>query len=62
MAAAEAQTVPQPSGEKGWQDIALQALKRNNIRLVPYVPHGARKVLVIDECQYLQTKIVNCLK
>ena len=35
MAAAEAQTVPQLSGEKSWQDVALQALKRNDVRLVP---------------------------
>ena len=46
MAAAEAQTVPQPSGEKGWQDIALQALKRNNIRLVPYVPDRVLTTLI----------------
>lgn len=32
------------------------------LRSYPFRGHGARKVLVIDECQYLQTKIVNCLK
>ncbi len=26
------------SAEKAWQDIVLQTLKRNDIRLVPYVP------------------------
>ena len=46
MAAAEAQTGPQPSGEKSWQDVALQALKRNDIRLVPYVPDRVLTTLI----------------
>ena len=42
MAAAEAQTRPQTSGETTgqltWHGVVLQTLKRNDIRLVPYVP------------------------
>ena len=33
MAAAEGQTSPQ-----SWHEVVLQTLKRNDIRLVPYVP------------------------
>ena len=43
MAAAEAQTVPQPLQEKSWHEVALQTLKRNDIRLVPYVPDRVLK-------------------
>src|SRR5437868_9769677 len=38
MAAAEQQTSHQASQEQSWHGIVLQALKRNEIRLVPYVP------------------------
>ena len=37
MAAAEEKTSPETT-EKSWHGIVLQALKRNDIRLVPYVP------------------------
>src|SRR5437763_11007559 len=38
MAVAEQQTSPQASHEQSWHGIVLQTLKRNEIRLVPYVP------------------------
>src|ERR1700761_4480744 len=41
MAAADAQTTVQPlqgKPERAWHEIVLQVLKRNDIRLVPYVP------------------------
>jgi sulfopyruvate decarboxylase alpha subunit len=38
MAVAEAQTSPQSVQDKTWQGIVQEALKRNDIRLVPYVP------------------------
>jgi sulfopyruvate decarboxylase alpha subunit len=39
MAAAEVQTKPQTLGEQTtWHGVVLQTLKRNDIRLVPYVP------------------------
>jgi sulfopyruvate decarboxylase alpha subunit len=39
MAAAEVQTRPQTLGEQtSWHGVVLQTLKRNDIRLVPYVP------------------------
>src|SRR6185503_9223246 len=37
MAVAEGKTSPETS-EKSWHGIVLQTLKRNDIRLVPYVP------------------------
>ena len=37
MAVAEEKTSPQ-TAEKSWHGIVLQTLKRNDIRLVPYVP------------------------
>ena len=37
MAVAEEKTSPETS-EKTWHGIVLQTLKRNDIRLVPYVP------------------------
>jgi sulfopyruvate decarboxylase alpha subunit len=37
MAVAEAQTTPQAS-DKSWHGVVLETLKRNDIRLVPYVP------------------------
>ena len=38
MAAADGQTSPTDLGETSWHEIVLQTLKRNDIRLVPYVP------------------------
>ena len=38
MAASDGQMSPAGLGEKAWYDIVLQTLKRNDIRLVPYVP------------------------
>ncbi len=38
MAAADGQTSPMGPGHKAWHEIILQTLKRNDIRLVPYVP------------------------
>ena len=38
MTAADGQMSPAGPGEKTWYDIVLQTLKRNDIRLVPYVP------------------------
>ena len=38
MAAADGQMSPAGPGEKAWHEIVLQTLKRNDIRLVPYVP------------------------
>ena len=38
MAAADGQTSPMGLGQKAWHEIVVQTLKRNDIRLVPYVP------------------------
>ena len=38
MPAADGQSSPMAPGQKAWFEIILQALKRNDIRLVPYVP------------------------
>jgi len=38
MAAADGQMPPTGLGEKAWHEVVLQTLKRNDIRLVPYVP------------------------
>ena len=46
MAAAEQQTSPQASHEQSWHGIVLQALKRNEIRLVPYVPDRVLSTLI----------------
>jgi sulfopyruvate decarboxylase alpha subunit len=46
MAVAETQTAPQASQESSWQDIALQTLKRNDVRLVPYVPDRVLTTLI----------------
>ena len=46
MAVAETQTAPQSSQEKSWHEMALQALKRNDIRLVPYVPDRILTTLI----------------
>ena len=46
MAAAEQQTSSQASHEQNWHGIVLQALKRNEIRLVPYVPDRVLTTLI----------------
>jgi sulfopyruvate decarboxylase alpha subunit len=46
MAAAEGQTSPKTSTEKAWYDVALQGLKRNDIKLVPYVPDRVLTTLI----------------
>jgi hypothetical protein len=42
MAAAEGETSPQMS----WSEVVLQTLKRNDIRLVPYVPDRVLTALI----------------
>ena len=34
------------SNEKAWHEVVLQALKRNDIRLVPYVPDRVLTTLI----------------
>jgi sulfopyruvate decarboxylase alpha subunit len=46
MAAAEGQTSPPPAQEKSWHEVVLQTLKRNDIRLVPYVPDRVLTTLI----------------
>ena len=46
MAVAETQSASQSSQEKSWHEMALQALKRNDIRLVPYVPDRILTTLI----------------
>src|SRR3984957_6791799 len=51
MAAAEGQTSSQTSHERGsdersWHEVVLQTLKRNDIRLVPYVPDRVLTTLI----------------
>ena len=46
MAVAEDQTSPKPLQEKTWHGIVLQSLKRNDIRLVPYVPDRVLTTLI----------------
>ena len=43
MAAAEGQASSKPAG---WQDVVLQTLKRNDVRLVPYVPDRVLTTLI----------------
>jgi sulfopyruvate decarboxylase alpha subunit len=45
MAVAEEKTSPEAS-EKSWHGIVLQSLKRNDIRLVPYVPDRVLTTLI----------------
>src|ERR1700712_782798 len=45
MAVAEAQTSPK-SAEKTWHGIVVEALKRNDIQLVPYVPDRVLTTLI----------------
>jgi sulfopyruvate decarboxylase alpha subunit len=50
MATAEGQTSPnlneRASSEKSWHQVVLQTLKRNDIRLVPYVPDRVLTTLI----------------
>jgi sulfopyruvate decarboxylase alpha subunit len=51
MAVAEEKTSPQtlnekPSQEKSWHEVVQQTLKRNEIRLVPYVPDRVLTTLI----------------
>ena len=46
MAVAEQRTSPQASQEPTWHGIVLQTLKRNDIRLVPYVPDRVLTTLI----------------
>jgi sulfopyruvate decarboxylase alpha subunit len=46
MAAAEAKPASQPAQEKSWHEIVVQTLKRNEIRLVPYVPDRVLTTLI----------------
>lgn len=46
MAAAAEQTSSQTSHEKSWHEVVLQTLKRNDIRLVPYVPDRVLTTLI----------------
>src|SRR3979411_2512802 len=51
MAIAEGKTSPKTLDEKvpqekAWHDVVLQALKRNDIRLVPYVPDRVLTTLI----------------
>ena len=51
MAVAAEQTSPKSaqqkaSQEKSWHDVVLQTLKRNDIRLVPYVPDRVLTTLI----------------
>jgi sulfopyruvate decarboxylase alpha subunit len=46
MAAAEGQASPQALHENTWHEVVLQTLKRNDIRLVPYVPDRVLTTLI----------------
>src|SRR3989337_3907712 len=46
MAVAEGQPSPDPFQALTWQDVVLQALKRNDVRLVPYVPDRVLTTLI----------------
>src|SRR5437764_13372045 len=46
MAVAEGKASPEPAQEQSWHGIVLQALKRNEIRLVPYVPDRVLTTLI----------------
>lgn len=45
----------------GYSD-PIEVFEAFMLQSYPFRGHGPRKVLIVDECQYLQTKIVNCLK
>src|SRR5579871_5234284 len=46
MAVAEQKPSPQAAQESTWHGIVLQTLKRNEIRLVPYVPDRVLTTLI----------------
>ena len=46
MAVAAEQASSQASGAKSWHEVVLQTLKRNDIRLVPYVPDRVLTTLI----------------
>ena len=48
MAAAAGQdvSIPRASAAKSWHEVVLQTLKRNDIRLVPYVPDRVLTTLI----------------
>src|SRR5437764_13476301 len=46
MAAAAEQSSQQASAAKAWHEVVLQTLKRNDIRLVPYVPDRVLTTLI----------------
>lgn len=46
MATVEGQTSPPQSQQQSWHEIILQTLKRNDIRLVPYVPDRVLTTLI----------------
>ena len=46
MAVAEGQTSPQSLNARAWHGIVLDTLKRNDIRLVPYVPDRVLTTLI----------------
>ena len=48
MAATDGQTSPMGLGQKAWHEIVLQTLKRNDIRLVPYVPDRVLTRLITE--------------
>src|SRR6266566_7397798 len=47
-ASSEKASSEKASSEKSWHDIVLQTLKRNDIRLVPYVPDRVLTRLIQD--------------
>jgi sulfopyruvate decarboxylase alpha subunit len=46
MSAAEGPTSPQTADARSWHQVVLQTLKRNDIRLVPYVPDRVLTTLI----------------
>ena len=46
MAVAEQRTSPQAAQDQSWHGIVLEVLKRNEIRLVPYVPDRVLTTLI----------------
>lgn len=46
MAAAEGKASSQPAQEQSWHEIVVQTLKRNEIKLVPYVPDRVLTTLI----------------
>jgi sulfopyruvate decarboxylase alpha subunit len=48
MAAADGQTSQMALGGRAWHEVVLQTLKRNDIRLVPYVPDRVLTTLIKD--------------